>query len=355
MNDEFRLPQPGPAAVAEPPAAPPPPLKRRRWWSPETRRTPDRPCLNCGDTTVGFFCANCGQRKVDVRVSLRRMLMEALDDQLSVNSALPRTAGALLVRPGLLTCEYMKGRIVRYIPPLRLYLVTSLLFFVVLGLVANINEMVDGARGPREGAADSIATPAAPTVAKGRGPVAPPAAPEVPAVGVSKREGGRLNINIAPTDSVGVPRWLLPVHRHLRHTEDRLNAMPTDEALRTIIQGGLDNAPTGVFLMMPVFALILKLLYFRRKRFYVEHFVFALHVHAFTFVVFGLLILLPEEGVVGGLLFLWLMIYVFLAMKRVYEQSFLRTFVKYVMLGWAYMFVLTFGVMATLVVTALTV
>src|SRR5687767_2191509 len=81
------------------------------------RRTPERPCLNCGDPTPGNFCRTCGQRKVEVHVSLGRMLMEALDDQFSINSALPRTLGALIARPGHLTREYMSGRIARYIPP----------------------------------------------------------------------------------------------------------------------------------------------------------------------------------------------------------------------------------------------
>src|SRR3954465_1812058 len=102
------------------------------------RRTPERPCLNCGDPTPGNFCRNCGQRKVEVQVSLVRMLMEALDDQFSINSALPRTVGALLARPGRLTREYMSGRIVRYIPPFRLYLVTSVVFFLMLSLVPEL-------------------------------------------------------------------------------------------------------------------------------------------------------------------------------------------------------------------------
>ncbi len=78
MPDPTSAPPPFPSAVAEPPdprgepPAPISPVRRQRWWAPETRRTPDRPCLNCGDTTVGFFCRNCGQRKADVRVSLRR-------------------------------------------------------------------------------------------------------------------------------------------------------------------------------------------------------------------------------------------------------------------------------------------
>src|SRR5687768_3014809 len=80
------------ASAAPDRGEPPEPISRPRWWrrTGPSRGTPDRPCLNCGDPTVGPYCPRCGQRKVDVRVSLRRMAREALDDQLSLNSTLPR-------------------------------------------------------------------------------------------------------------------------------------------------------------------------------------------------------------------------------------------------------------------------
>ncbi|HEX8242894.1 MAG TPA: DUF3667 domain-containing protein, partial [Longimicrobium sp.] len=120
-------------AIGSPPALPRIPIFRQT-----ERRTPDRPCMNCGDPTPGNFCRNCGQRKVEVHVSLGRMLLEALDDQFSLNSALPRTIGALMLRPGHLTREYMTGRIARYIPPFRLYLVTSVAFFLALSFLPEL-------------------------------------------------------------------------------------------------------------------------------------------------------------------------------------------------------------------------
>src|SRR5690606_30196862 len=95
-------------------------------------RSPDEPCLNCGDSTPGRFCPTCGQRKAEVLVSVRTLLADVLEDQLVLNRALPRTLSALLFRPGLLTEEYVRGRIVRYIAPFRLYLVSSVLFFLLM-------------------------------------------------------------------------------------------------------------------------------------------------------------------------------------------------------------------------------
>jgi hypothetical protein len=317
-----------------------------------TRKTPDRPCLNCGDPTVGFYCPTCGQKKVDVRVSLRRMLGEALEDELFLNLSLPRTVGALLFRPGHLTAEYVQGHIVRYLPPFRLYLVSSLLFFVLLPWLTNLggleNQIEEGMTR-----ADSIAAAQGDTAR----------AAEVDTVAAGRLPGGgrarvtlgesNVNLNLGIDDTTRVPRLLRPANRHLLATEARLKGMPPGEAFRTVRTAFMENLPTGVFLMMPFFAGILKVLYVRRKRFYVEHFVFALHVHAFTFLTFLLMLLLPWQWM-NLVLSIWLMLYVFLAMKRVYGQGFVKTTAKYVLLGWAYSLLLGAAVVFTTVLTALT-
>jgi hypothetical protein len=377
MPDPTAAPPPFPSAVAGPPdprgdpPAPISPIRRQRWWAPETRRTPDRPCLNCGDTTVGFFCRNCGQRKADVRVSLRRMLMEVMDDQLSLNSTLPRTIGALLFRPGHLTAEYVQGRIMRYVPPFRLYLVTSVLFFILLPVVADVNRIADevtmeseqddareraqadSARITDQRARADSARARVAAVRRGEVPSGAVAAPPLPPV-PPRPDSGKVSLNLAISDTTKVPGWLKPLNRRMQRTEDRLEGMPPREALRTVLAAMEENAPKGVFLMMPLFAFILKVLYVRRKRFYVEHFVFALHVHAMAFVLFTVGMVSRRLDWLPSVLALWMTLYVFLAMKKVYAQGIIRTFLKFTALGGAYMiFGMTVGGIATLVFAAL--
>jgi hypothetical protein len=142
-----------------------------------SRRTPQRPCLNCGDPAVGNYCPTCGQRKVEVRVSLREMVMEVVGDEMALSSALPRTLVGLLFRPGYLTREYVQGRCVRYILPLRLYLVTSIVFFLTLSIVTNppgFGLWGDERMGDERAAAAETGDPAAPSdeVATASEPVA---------------------------------------------------------------------------------------------------------------------------------------------------------------------------------------
>jgi hypothetical protein len=352
--------------VPSAPAPPQPPLgtsevpqpRKKRWWqrSRETRKTPDRPCLNCGDQTVGMFCPRCGQRKVDVRVSLRRMLMEVMEDQLSVNSTLPRTLGALVFRPGRLNNEYVQGRIVRYIPPFRLYLVSSLIFFVILPFIADPNQIQhDLEQGMR---ADSVrrASPAGVAAAASRDS-ARAARPRVNATLNGQEvddDDEDIDLNMGIRDTMKVPGPLRPLNRRLLRGQDRLNSMPKPEAIRTLVAAGEENAPTGVFVMMPLFAFILKLLYARRKRFYVEHFVFALHVHSFAFLMFTLMMVL-RAGWLNAVMATWFVLALYLAMKRVYGQGWFRTLMKFFILSWAYLFVLMVGMFATTILTVLSV
>ena len=86
--------------------------------------------------------------------------------------------------------------------------------------------------------------------------------------------------------------------------------------------------------MMPFLALLLKLLYFRRNRYYVEHLFFSFHFHAFVFLL-GTLLILLQNVLSGGLiaiLALSIFVYLFMAMKKVYGQGFFKTFLKFILL-----------------------
>lgn len=319
------------------------------------RRTPDRPCTNCGDPTPGNFCRTCGQRKVEVHVSLTRMLMEVLDDQFSINSALPRTLGALIARPGHLTREYMSGRIARYIPPFRLYLVTSVLFFLALSLLPEL-------RNPEVHLGNTV-TIGGPGMADSADRAAKPPTPPAPAThaGIAGTQGSRARM-VAPPVSPSQPEasWLRvrPVNTGDTVLDSIANArldhyrrMEQSEAVHEVINGFLGKVPQMMFVLLPIFSAMLMVLYAGSGRFYVEHFVFALHVHASAFLIYlGMIGLVRWPGAVSALL-CWLLLYVYLAMKKVYGQGWIVTGMKYLVLGVAYVCLLTVGISLTLLAT----
>ncbi|MEO1573601.1 MAG: DUF4286 family protein [Pseudomonadota bacterium] len=93
-------------------------------------------CANCAALLDGQYCSACGQRHRTRMISVWELLRAAFDDILSWDSRVWRTLRPLLFSPGKLTSEYLAGRRVHYTPPVRMYLVLSLSFFVLSQLTA---------------------------------------------------------------------------------------------------------------------------------------------------------------------------------------------------------------------------
>jgi hypothetical protein len=127
---------------------------------------------------------------------------------------------------------------------------------------------------------------------------------------------------------------------------ESLHGVNPGQVVRQIVGGMIESAPTVMFLLLPVFALLLKLLYIRSNRFYVEHFVFALHYHALAFVLYTVVVVVPDV-LRPGLLVIWLYLYLPIAMKRVYGQGWFKTSVKWIALASVYSVFVVIGVLAT--------
>jgi hypothetical protein len=336
----------------------PPPVRGGRRGRATRRLDPASPCLNCGDPTRGEYCPSCGQRKVDVHVSIRTMVAETLEDELFVDRRLPRTLLALLFRPGRLTVEYVNGRVVRYIRPFRLYLITSVLFFLLLSFATlRFVRGIGDDSSPPPAPTDAVAVAAEPEA--GSPDQETPAAPADPAAadgaastggGPAARrgwslEGGTVRLGHPALDSLATARI------------QELGRMETRQAAERLLGNFLGYIPTLMFLLLPVFALVLKALYVRRGRYYAEHFVFLLHTHAFLYLMFmvllGVVLLGWVRGWIVTAIFGWIAVYVFLAMRHVYGQQRLKTLVKMWTLGWAYFWVLATALPVAILVTIL--
>lgn len=294
------------------------------------------PCRNCGDPATGAFCPRCGQRKRDIRVSLRTFVADALEDHFSLSRGLLPTLGSLIFRPGFLTREYVEGRIVRYVRPLRLYLLTSVVFFLLVSLLGVL--AFDPARVQIVTASDAVVDSL----------MADPSLQQDPArrdsLIAAIQQVRNTTLRIDDSFSSGFPE----LDTRIRARIAELNTIPPGRAYRLIVMDFLNRAPVVVFLLLPAFAGILKLLYFGSRKYYAEHLIFALHLHAFWFAVFTLM-LIGRYPFFLAASFLWIFIYVFLAMKRVYGEGYLRTGVKYAALAIVYPALVALGVAATFV------
>lgn len=333
------------------------------------------------------------------------MLRDVLEDQLALSGALPRTLIALLFRAGHLTNEYIRGRIVSYIAPFRLYLVASVLFFLLFSFIGlavlersqvNIRELeaVADARNAlqefeRELAdMDTATMPAAArsslrgahadlqaALAQAARSAAATSQAATPAEGAIADSAASAVADSADAADGAVPEppaalapggdRLQPWARRIRSETrfpaldravqrkiEQVGQLKPREAFGQVARGYIEFAPHMIFLLLPVYALLLKLLYVRRGRYYAEHFVFALHIHAFAFVTFTLVLLVPWDWIDRALL-LWMIVYMWIAMRKVYGQGVVRTTVKWWVLGWSYLWVFVFGMVALAVVMLL--
>src|SRR6266480_2697543 len=127
------------------------PSRRRQFFG--RRRTQHRPfthCENCGTQLRGHWCAQCGQPAIDYRRSFRYVIADLLDEFLNWDSKFFATIGLLIVRPWKLTNQFLAGHRVRYVHPLRLYLLASILFFFAVNYGAKSAHVEPGKLGPKD-------------------------------------------------------------------------------------------------------------------------------------------------------------------------------------------------------------
>lgn len=261
------------------------------------------PCPNCGATTEGGYCAECGQRKRAGVLTLREVLGDVFGELFELDSRLWRSLGPLVARPGLLTREYVAGRRARYLSPFRMYLGMSLLFFIVGGA---FDESPDSS--PAAEAASGTA-----------------AEPET-----LDCEFEDLETGVAWLDSPETGDRLRRVCRAIEADRGRSFARAVGE-----------HFPLLFMVLVPVLAGVMRLLYWGGSH-YVEHLIFLAHVHSFMFLILtaGELVALGA-GLIGPDLVgevleqgasVWSLVYPFLAMRRVYRETKLRTALKYTVL-----------------------
>ncbi len=310
---------------------------------------PPQLCLNCGHELHGEYCSHCGQEHIEKGVPGGEMFREFLKDEFHFDFRIVRTILPMLFRPGFLTAEYVAGRRVRYSPPLRTYVFISVIMFALIAIQAKRSHIVQ------------TGIPKAGTEAK----------TEAGKAGEHEGQKSKAPLN---TDDIVIDYNAL-TQEHIKDSvlaeiraaraDTGRKASTFDKAMERglemvledkekFLEVLLERAAQAMFLLMPIFALLLKLLYIRRKRQYMEHLVFALHSHSHAFLMFVLVL-------AGGLThWAWLQpwlkwpliaipIYFFLAMKRYYGQSWGKTLAKYLLLLGGYAFILLAAGVAVLV------
>ncbi|NND70257.1 MAG: DUF3667 domain-containing protein [Rhodothermales bacterium] len=398
-------------------------------------------CPNCGAQLQGNYCSSCGQKNQPLRQPIWHFIRDAIAEYFGIDGRFWRTLSKLSFSPGQLTIDYVEGRRIKYLRPLRIYLITTVAFFFLLSVVdpvQNIENAVTSGAGSQadttatvDSRLDTIEIRLRDDKTRLAGQIAftdslqavydslefafrsDSASAALPDSLVEDRQDrlddakddwedevrdlDRLRESISlreqrflwqrsflsalPPDSVikpaeyhnaavrlypdanagtniNLPEWF-PESTAIR----RIRAARTDAEKRSAFsdfgRGVIEKLPIAIFIMLPIFALLMKIIFLRRNWFYTEHLVFGLHSHAFAFLIFSLMAV--TTGVSDGamwsdqlslVLMLILYLYFLVAMKRVYKQGWIKTIFKSLLLGTVYNFVMLIGIIVALILAA---
>src|SRR5881275_2981138 len=366
---------------------------RKRFFCGRNReRPPLTHCENCGAQLRGHWCAQCGQAAIDYRRSFRHVIVDVLDSFLNWDSKFFATIGLLIVKPWRLTNEFLAGKRVRYLHPLRLYLLASILFFFAVnygakglrlepGKISEKNRTAIAAavaekrdeteaeldkenlsaeeRKKAQDALDYLTKPS---------PAATPTAEEQPSPTITptaspsesgKRSYGPVNerpflvFDADTKSSTPFERWLEA------RAKEKMGEHGTKMGL--FIATLFSNLPYMMLCCVPLFAFVLKVLYIRRHTFYIDHLVYALHIHTFLYTGVMLIVLATMglnriappalAGWIIALLWILFIVQIFLSIRRVYRQGWFMSTLKFFVGGFVYMIVLFLALAATFFIT----
>lgn len=320
-------------------------------------------CLNCAEqlTPDQNYCPNCGQENSEKKLALGAFLKDFFSNYLSFDTILFKTMNPFIFRPGKLTKAFNEGKRKRYINPIRLYLIFSLFYFFMISITVPKDLVESGLRS------------------------------------FINRKSDLDSLKVVKLDSVGIQQLIKKAEQEkVENQEDSLNKWATlkywagDETLSdeefeanlNKVGGNIEgipakykrsfllnssmftyqavrNLPLMMFFFLPIFAFILYLL-FMKKRYFMEHLIHGLHLHAFAYFIYGLAILLisifaKAEDWIIFLSFIWVSLYTLFSIKRLYQNSWTKSVFKFFTLGFFYFILLLFGFAFELYISFLTI
>lgn len=373
---------------------------------------PPSACRNCATPMLGAHCYACGQPVKGLVRPLGNLFGDLLDSVFNIDTRIVRTLGPLFAKPGFLTTEYFAGRQIRYVTPVRLFFFIAIITFFLAQLAtdvggggADVVRVNGNSSNDRIGAATTVAavekerdarladlakakqgmsgTPAAsgiPGIEAGEQAVRETAAERIRQLQEAQTKGlpppepmkdsFTFDINGKPWHAEKNPidswapafadRWL---NAQVTRANANIERLKKDRS--AFKDAVLSAVPSTLFVLVPIFALMLKLAYLLKHRLYMEHVVVALHSHAFLCLDLLLVLLVHAAmdafaseggalsyafGWVEGLLVVWMPVYLLIMQKRVYAQGWPMTLLKFCVLGTCYTILLSFAILASMAI-----
>lgn len=324
-------------------------------------------CTNCGKELPHQenFCPECGQENDNKRQTFRKLMVELITNFLSVDSRFTHSVPALLFRPGLLSKEYLRGRRQRYLDPIRMFITVTVLYFLIASFgnedpKKEIDQLIaNDTTGVINVETDSM-------IVIEQGPFSYKIKDEATAVLLDSSDISEDELVIDDSKYADIKAMVKRGHINTVEIMDSLNIENTFwnrfyygelvkfansdfDKFKDYISSKL---PWIIFCLIPIFALVLQILYIRRKFLYIDHLIFSFHLYSFIFVILILQTIYENltGGDAAGWLFLIVSIYTLFAFRNFYGQSYLKTILKMMILLFLYTIAAIFSLLFIMIV-----
>lgn len=329
-------------------------------------------CLNCGVILdkSDRYCSNCGQLNTTKRLTFKGFLNEFFAGIFAYDSRINQTLKTILFKPGKITRDYINGKRGRYVNPFRFYLSVSIIFFIIYGLTTDNASFNNEPTTSNNSNLENLSPTEKEDINKKLDKI-PGLKQKVNLDSISKigqedqlktyRDFYKTQMELeeAPALESLDDRFTLYKRFHeetniyqasvaldsLKHTQNSLNLWCYKKVLdissitknpKLFANYFLAKMPIFIFFYLPVFALFIWLVYFRRPFKYMEHLVFSFHVKAVFFILIGLGILIDTTFKiqwVTAILNLVFLFYLYKALRNFYKQGRVKTIVKFLLLN----------------------
>lgn len=291
----------------------------------------DKTCLNCRHVVDQKFCPNCGQENTDTRKTFHHLFIHFFEDLTHYENAFWKTIRNLLFRPAALTKEYLSGKRLSYLAPVRLYIFISFITFLLIALFPNnVSENLD--KSDKEISSkfekkDKI---------------------RVKSFNSNKHFELRSMKELDSIQKYGKENekfsefeyWLYGKAVHV--TEHNTQK----EIIVKFVESFIHNIPKILFIIMPFFAFFLWIFHNKKKWYYFDHGIFTLHYFSFLLLIFLILFIINKViGLFGAdspisfiadlstfVGMIWMFYYFYPAHHRFYGEGRFVSFVKSVIL-----------------------
>ena len=297
-------------------------------------------CLNCEyplDDSHNY-CPNCGQENSSSAISFGKLLKDFYSNYFSIDSRFGRSIKPFFLKPGFLTNQFLKGRRVHYAHPVRLYLLISLVHFFVLSIYTNVNESEMGEMIAFQIGDDEVSNESTPN--------------DSVDVKNNNKTGMGIDVSVGDDEMI-IIKQMIQNNLTIREISDSLHLeekpflerhltlqlikvlKSNENSVRNYI---IENIPILMFLMLPFYALLLKMFFY--KQWYINHLIHSLHLHSFALFIMTIYwiisLLFKPHGLLSFSFFIISLIYLIFSFRNTYEITLKKSVFKVIFSGLVY-------------------